>query len=143
MQTMHRFQKINYHALAVAGGVTRGEFFALNMIHGFCQSNPERRGVYVSELAAQLRVSSPAVSRMLRALEQRGLLERSVEKDDRRNTYVVLTEMGETVREKEEQHMLHFCQRVLERLGEGETEHMIALWNRLADVMTEEIAKET
>ena len=35
-----------------------------------------------------------------------------------------------------------FARRVLERMGREDMETLIRLWNRLADVMTEERAKE-
>ena len=52
-------------------------------------------GVYVSQLAKELKVSSPAVSRMLGILENKGPIGRDVDKDNRRNTYVYLTQQGE------------------------------------------------
>lgn len=47
-----------------------------------------------SELAAKTKTLPPAVSRTLRGLEEKGYVERSVDKKDRRNTYISLTEKG-------------------------------------------------
>ena len=40
------------------------------------------------------RTLPPAVSRTLRGLEEKGYVERSADKKDRRNTYISLTEQG-------------------------------------------------
>ena len=44
----------------------RGEFMPLQTIYAYSLRNPGTKGIYVSELASQLKVSSPAVSRTLR-----------------------------------------------------------------------------
>ena len=106
------------------------------------QSHPGDRGVYVSALAGRMRVSPPAVSRMLRGLEQRGLVDRAVDRIDRRNTYVMLTPAGEAARADTIRELDGYTRRVLERMGREDMETLIRLWNRLADVMTEERAKE-
>ena len=50
----------------------RGEFMPLQTIYAYSLRNPGTKGIYVSELASQLKVSSPAVSRTLRSLETAG-----------------------------------------------------------------------
>ena len=97
IRTIHRFrQDRSWHW--AGGGLTRAEFYALSQIREHMQSHPGDRGVYVSALAGRMRVSPPAVSRMLRGLEQRGLVDRAVDRADRRNTYVMLTPAGEAAR---------------------------------------------
>ena len=70
----------------------RGEFMPLQTIYAYSLRNPGTKGIYVSELASQLKVSSPAVSRTLRSLETKGYIERSADKNDRRSTLIRLTE---------------------------------------------------
>jgi MarR family transcriptional regulator, transcriptional regulator for hemolysin len=47
-----------------------------------------------SELADYICIARPAISRLLRTMEERGLLERSGINDDKRFTEVALTELG-------------------------------------------------
>ena len=132
IRTIHRFrQDRSWHW--AGGGLTRAEFYALSQIREHMQSHPGDRGVYVSP---------PAVSRMLRGLEQRGLVDRAVDRIDRRNTYVMLTPAGEAARADTIRELDGYTRRVLERMGREDMETLIRLWNRLADVMTEERAKE-
>ena len=55
----------------------------------------EKEELTVSELTAKLKAKGPAVSRTLKTLEDKGYIERDVNKADRRNTYVKLTASGE------------------------------------------------
>ena len=55
---------------------------------------PEMKGVKVSDLAKAVRMTMPGVSRALAGLEEKGIIERRIDKSDRRNTLVFLTEDG-------------------------------------------------
>lgn len=136
IRALDRFRKFQFCDLM--SHLTKGEFFTLFMIHAHSAAHPKRKGMYVSELAGTLRVTSPAVSRMLRTLEQRGLIERTVDRDDRRTTYIVLTPVGETARRNAAHRMHDFTERVVEQMGERDMETFLALFHRLSDVMSDE-----
>lgn len=74
--------------------------------------------VKVSQLAGQMQCSVPAVSKVLRTLEEKELLERQVDKRDRRNTFVVLTQKGEQRRLEFQNIMTEFSERVVKKMGE-------------------------
>jgi DNA-binding MarR family transcriptional regulator len=57
-------------------------------------------GVRVAELGTVVRLSQPAVSRMVMRLEHRGLLARSGASDDRRGVIVALTPAGDELLSK-------------------------------------------
>ncbi len=138
-QTIHRFRHNKpWHW---TGGLTRGEFFVLNQMHEHLQKHPKEKGVYVSTLVGWMRVSPPAVSRMLRGLEQRGLVERVVDRADRRTTYVVLTPAGESLRTETTAWLDSYIQRVVQRMGHENMEKLLVLWNQLSDIMVDEQAK--
>lgn len=141
IRVMDRFRKFQF--CSVMSDLTKGEFFTLFMIHDHIANHPESKGMYVSELAGRMRVTSPAVSRMLRTLERRGLVERTVDRDDRRTTYIVLTPKGETARQEAAHRMEQFTARVVERMGEQDMNTLLSLWSRLSDIMSDELAKET
>ena len=62
-------------------GVSRSEFAMLHMIHN---KKDERGKLTLSELAAFLEVSSPAVSRMIKTLEDKKYIVTSPSEKDRR-----------------------------------------------------------
>ena len=82
LKTINRFGKIKYELLF--HNVSRREYEMLAVMERFMHESGNRKGIYVSELAKILRVSSPAVSRMIGILETKGFIVRDVDKEDRR-----------------------------------------------------------
>ena len=138
---MHRFRRLNLNV--VAGGLTRGEFFALTKVREHLSEHPGAKGICVGELADEIHVTSPAVSRMLRGLEGRGLIEREVDRENRRTTYIVLTELGKRAQAAYAGRIEALADRVAERMGEENINALISLLDRLTDILSEELAKET
>ena len=99
--------------------------------------------MHVRELAQRARVSPPGASRMLRTMEEKGLIERRVDRNDRRNTYITLTEGGEAAWRRTTERLSTFLDRVVDRMGLENVQTMIDLWNRFSDILEDERAKET
>ena len=77
--------------------VSKAEFFLLVQIHRQVQVQEVST---VRTLAQDMGVSSPAVSRMIRSLSEKNMVEKRDLSSDRRNTSITLTERGiETLRE--------------------------------------------
>ena len=140
-RALHRFGRLNTGQLIEMEGLTQGEFFGLAMLHEHLKEHPE--GMHVRELADKARVSPPRVSRMLRDMEEKGLIERRIDRDDRRNTYITLTEAGEAARQRTAARLSTFLDRAVDRMGPENIRTMIDLWNRFADILEDERAKET
>ena len=134
---MYAFQRIRKVEVTPETGISKMEFFALQVIGGY-QQKTGLYGIYVSELAKTLRIASSQTSRMLRSLEERRLICREVDDRDRRNTYVFLTEEGRQVCRETQVSMKCFMRRVLQSMGEERVEELISLCNELADVMEKE-----
>lgn len=80
-----------------------------------CSGEKGKEELTVSELTAKLKAKGPAVSRTLKTLEDKGYIERDVNKADRRNTYVKLTASGEQKQEECEQIMSSFAHAVISK----------------------------
>ena len=140
-RALHRFGKVNTGQIIEMEGLTQGEFFGLSMLREHLKAHPE--GMHVRELAQCTRVSTPGASRMLRAMEEKGLIERRIDRNDRRNTYIFLTEQGEEAWNRTAARLSTFLDRVVDRMGLENVQTMIDLWNRFADILEDERAKET
>ena len=140
-RALHRFGRLNTGQLIEMEGLTQGEFFGLSMLHEHLKEHPE--GMHVRELADKARVSPPRVSRMLRDMEEKGLIERRIDRNDRRNTYTVLTEQGEEAWQRTAERLSAFLDQVLDRMGPDNVRTMIDLWNQFSDLLEDERAKET
>lgn len=134
---MYAFQRIRKVNVVPETGISKMEFFALQAIGGY-QQQTGLPGIYVSEVAHNLRIASSQTSRMLRSLEERNLIGRQVDDRDRRNTYVFLTEEGKEVCQRTQVFIKSYMERVLKSMGEERVEELIRLCNELADVMEKE-----
>lgn len=140
MQAVFRLRRTNFSPMFCQ--LTRAEFFILEYIHTYMLEHPGANGIYVSELAGALRVSSPAVSRALRPLEARGLIERHADRADRRSTCLLLTDAGEHIRLETKERMSRFLQSFVQRMGRENICALTRLLEQFIDIWAEEQAKE-
>lgn len=91
-----------------------------------------------SDIAKRLGITAPAVSKMLRSMEEKGYVERRVDEKDRRNTRVSITPDGKEAEQQVRRQMQEFITGVIERLGEERTKELIHLMNRYTEIMQEE-----
>ncbi len=142
IHALRRFGRLPMGRFAEREGLTQGEFFGLDMLRRYGRSHPEARGAYVWEMAQNMRLSPPGASRMLRGMENKGLIERSVDREDRRNTCITVTAAGDEAWERTMRRMADFMTRVIARMGPEDMGALIALWNRFFDALEDELAKE-
>ena len=135
MKAAHRLKKDRMEFLFEE--ISQREFMMLERIIGH-ESTPDK-GIFVSELAQLLHVSTPAVSRMLKSLEDKKLIQRTVDSADRRNTMIFVTPFGFEVLEKQEAILDQMMGSVVRKMGYEKMEQLISLWNCLADHIEKEI----
>ncbi len=131
-----RFQKVNIAGLIE--GLSHNEIGTLEMIGRFMLNCPGAKGIFVTDLAKCRGSSPPAVSRTLRSLEEKGLIGRKTDTNDRRNTYVFLTKEGLKKREEIAKNMELLGTGVMARMGTEKTEMLIKLWGELENIIVEE-----
>lgn len=135
--TLYRFRQV--HLSKLTGNMSKGEYYSLEALQQYHTTHPDSKGMYVSSLAKRLRISPPAVSRMLKSLEEKGLVERTVDASNRRNTYIRLTDHGAHMTRQVRSRMQFLVERVYDQFGEEDMRTMIALLNRLVDTAEKEI----
>lgn len=130
----HRFMKM--HQDLCFTGLRKSEFVMLEIIER--ENGNREQGVLASDIAKRLRITAPAVSKMLRSMEEKGYVERRVDEKDRRNTRVSITPDGKEAEQQVRRQMQEFITGVIERLGEERTKELIHLMNRYTEIMQEE-----
>ena len=118
----------------------RGEFLLLHVIDGMTRG-PLCHNSFCSAtlLSEELRVSKPAVSKLLNTLESKGYVERKANPEDRRSIQVALTEQGRKCLEEEHKAIQEMVCKVVRRLGRADTETFLALSKRVYRIIEEEI----
>lgn len=107
----------------------KGELFVLHFLsmHGDAPVLP-------SELSAALQASTARISALLGALEKKGQIERNIDKSNRRNILVTITEAGRLRAEAEMREMKQHMSRVFTDMGETDTVELIRLMRRFFEL---------
>ena len=123
-------------------GTSRGDIIMLERLHYIIRCSGHDGAVPVSALPEHLRMLAPAVSRTLRQLEEKGLVERIPDPHDHRKALVRLTETGEHIRLKAEDRMREYMHRVIDRVGEETFARMLDDLSTWEQAMQAELKRE-
>ncbi|WP_440114031.1 MarR family winged helix-turn-helix transcriptional regulator [Paenibacillus sp. QZ-Y1] len=93
------------------------------------QLNEDHPGLKVSEISALLRVKSPTITPVIRGLEDEGLVERTMDPEDRRAVRITITEAGRNIIRAAHQERMEIFNKLAEHLGEEDSQ-------QLADLLT-------
>ena len=102
----------------ITPGVTQPEFLILTALTLNQRAHPDAQGVYVSALAEELSVSVSMISKLLKSMEEKGWILRTVDKNSRRNTFVSLTPAGHQVYDVATEQMRAFHRGVVDSIGQ-------------------------
>ena len=92
-EALHMFRKLNIGS--ILPHLNKGEFVLMNGIYHVQKKISSEHGVKMSDLAEYTHALPPAVSRSIKALEEKGYVRRFVDQKDRRNTLVEITKSGQ------------------------------------------------
>ena len=102
----------------ITPGVTQPEYLILTALQCSQDAHPDIPGVYVSSLAEELSVSVSMISKLLKSLEEKDWILRTVDKNSRRNTFVSLTPAWTAVYQTATYQMRTFHKSVVDSLGQ-------------------------
>lgn len=126
------------HLVDALGLLPRNELVMMKVAQEF-ESRGERPGV--SDLAKQMRISSPAASRTLRRLREKNFVQCTVDVDDRRNTCVAVSQVGRAALEENMRKVTNFLDRALSHLSDEELEQYFFLFDKIYDGMRAELSE--
>lgn len=132
---LKKIKKLNFFLLKEINHSDYHMFKVINRI----QNNVDAPQINVSDLAEELRISVPAVSKKLKSLETKGYVERVIDKNNRRNTFVLLTKEGQKKFDKAKKVMDEYMYRVFSAMGKEDIETFIRLSYKLYNIMENEV----
>lgn len=98
----------------------------------------ERAGLTSTEVAQRTLMDKPTVSRAAASLIERGILERHIDRDDRRRAPMQLTDEGQAIYAAVKPRALESERALLEALSNEEISTLHGLLSRLATVVSPE-----
>src|SRR5574344_117815 len=132
MQAILQLKRVS-HSLIIEN-LTHREYFTLDLLIRLKENTCTNEGIYVSTLASMLKVSMPQASRLLKSMEEKEYIARVIDKNDRRNTYVSVTELGIQKRNRAKIEMDDYVGRVIEHMGRDNIRQMIDLINKCSTI---------
>lgn len=143
MKLMHSFKRAAFKLQP--SSLSSSEFMTMITIHHGCLTKSAKdteEGMKISDISQMLETSKPDVSKKLKLLEERELVERVNDKKDKRVTYVRLTKKGIAELDKGKNEADQFMTNVFERMGQENTEKFLCLCKKLKEAMEEEFEKK-
>ena len=136
-QILQQFRRIHWGSQFKE--LTQPEYMALSAIAHAQAAQPNSPGVYVSALAEELMVSVSMVSKMLKTLEEKGWIVRTVDPNSRRNTFVSLSGEGARLYEEEAARTAAANRRIAARMGEDTMRRFLQDAEKLAECIAQEL----
>ena len=136
-QILQQFRRIHWGSHFKE--LTQPEYMALSAIACAQEAHPDSPGVYVSALAEELMVSVSMVSKMLKTLEEKGWIVRTVDPNSRRNTFVSLSSEGARLYQEEAARTAAATRRIVARMGEEPMARFLKDAEKLADCIAQEL----
>ena len=110
----------------------------LILMNGFAGNTADSdKNVGPAAIREYLSISKGAVSQMLGSLEKKGLINRDIDKNNRRNLIVTLTPEGHQLLESQYNDFSDRLATIISRLGEEDVRQMVTIVNRMIAITSE------
>lgn len=130
------FRFFDAHAEKTEGLKQSEIFMLMRFAHQRCaENNISCEGIRISDLSRMSHSSMPAVSQIIRSLEDKGYVVRKTSQKDRRAVFVTLTEKGEVFIKAAPQAVTGSFSEICDQLGTEKTLQLITLTDELCAVI--------
>ena len=119
-------------------GINSSEYTMLKVLFGIIEKDDENY-VRVSDLTKRLKITAPSITKTLNALEKKNLITREVEKENRRNTLVFITEKGIEIKKENDKIIHDFILKVYDRVGRENIIQFLHLSELILNAFDDEI----
>lgn len=134
LKSFMQFRKTGWHDKKIAG-FNPSEFRILATIQR--EGNEKNIELKISEISQILKVTPPTVTQIINTLEKNGLVERTIDPEDRRAVKIKLTPTGFEAIKKAREAFTETFIGLIDYLGEEESEHLAELLNKVQQYFAE------
>ncbi len=106
----------------------------MDMIQNF---QKQKVHVRVSDLSDVLNIPRPGVTRTIKEMEKKGLVQKTASPDDGRVTYLSLTEHGKEISEKYNENYFNELTPYLDDISDADADCMVQTIQKFYDIMCE------
>lgn len=126
----------NFDIDRLYSSIEKSDFFFLHHIY-LCGRNSEcEDGVYLSELAAEMKLPMPNISKAVKRLQEKGYIEWNMT-PDRDRTYVDLTSNAIELMHDEREKMRKIYERIKAEIPEADLERTVATVRRINEIVAD------
>ncbi len=120
--------------------VSHTDFHTMSYIAKSAESNPQ--GVSMGDLARELQISPPAVSRAISSLESRGYVKRTTDINNRRSVTVTPTEKGLIAMDEDRKFFEKIAKKITCEIGSEKLNELEILLKQLYQTVNDTIKEE-
>ncbi len=137
-------ETVDFHIKSAWHSISRMYNFIANKHNmsqtiGYVLINIEKEGTPATKIAPLMGMEPTSLSRLLKSMENNGLIYKKRETDDRRIVRIYLTEEGVAKRKLAKQTIINFNEKLLQRLKSSDIQHFINIMNVIKECSQNEI----
>jgi DNA-binding MarR family transcriptional regulator len=122
-----------YNLLAAQNGITQGIGYAL--------VNIGKDGVPATKIAPMMGMTSSSLSRLLKNMEDDGLIYRKPEKEDKRVVRIFLTQEGLELKKKIKDVVINFNKKLFKKISKEDFEAFVKINDLIKEQVKEDVAE--
>lgn len=129
LHTFRNFKRIRVQNHASSTELSHNEKMVLFIIYDVSKNNI----VPLSEIRERIRLAPSTITPIITSLEEKGLIERNIDKSDRRNIFLRISPMGVEYTNKVQSEIRDIMSKYIEYIGEEDTKQLIKLISKTTD----------
>jgi len=140
-------ETVDYHIKSTWHSITRmynliATKYGLSQTIGYVLINIEKEGTPATKIAPLMGMEPTSLSRLLKNMEDSGLIYRKGDQTDKRVVRIYLTEKGAAARKISKKTILDFNEKLLKRISKKDLETFIRVFDIIKDEVYQEIEKQ-
>lgn len=133
MQAFMKLKKLKHHNFFELSGLTHNEKLVLFLLHNKAKDSK----ILLYELRKEIQLAPSTITPIITSLEEKGLIERNIDKEDRRNIYLSVTPKGRKSMGTAHKNMKKGIQDYIQYIGKEDTIRLIELMSKTVDFFKE------
>ena len=139
-------ETVDYHIKSTWHSITRmynliATEYGLSQTIGYVLINIEKEGTPATKIAPLMGMEPTSLSRLLKNMEDNGLIFRRGDQTDKRVVRIFLTEKGVAARKISKKTILDFNEKLLKKINKTDLQTFIKVFDIIKEQVAEEIEK--